>query len=194
MSQIIKQIKPIFEEKAIPIVKVLNRINISPNIVTIVGLLLVSFGAYFIYVQTFIIATFFLLIGNLCDAIDGLLARKYGKVSKFGAFLDSLTDRISDVLPLIAIAVLFKDNLIFLIISLISVIASFLVSYARARAEGLNIDCKVGILERPERSIILIISVLFHHPEVAVILISIGSIITVIQRINCVYKKSTNSR
>ncbi len=192
MSQIIKQIKPIFEEKAVPIVRILNRVNISPNIVTIVGLGLVSLGAYFIYIQSFIIATFLLLVGNLCDAIDGLLARRYGKVSKFGAFLDSLTDRISDVLPLMAIAILFKDNLIFLVISLTSVITSFLVSYARARAEGLGIDCKVGILERPERSIILIVSVLFHHPEVAVILISIGSTITVIQRIYCVYKNSDN--
>ncbi len=190
MSEIIKQIKPVFEEKVSPFIKILNKINVSPNFLTISGLIFIAIGSIFLIFQNYIVAGFFLLIGNLCDALDGTLARKYKKTSKFGAFLDSVVDRLADAFPLMAIAILLKDYPLELSLTILAMIFSFMVSYTRARAEGLGIECKVGILERPERSIILIIFTFLSIPIIAVILIAIGSFITTLQRIYCVYKKT----
>jgi len=193
LSEIIKQIKPVFEEKVSPFIRILNRINVSPNLLTLAGLLFISIGSILIVFENYILAGIFLLIGNLCDALDGTLARKYKKTSKFGAFLDSIVDRLSDAFPLMAIAILFRANILEISLTIFALIFSFMVSYARARAEGLGIECKVGILERPERSIILIIFTFLAIPLIAVILIAIGSFITTLQRIYCVYKKSKES-
>jgi len=190
VSDIIKQIKPVFEEKVTPFIRILNKINISPNFLTITGLIFIIVGSVFIVFQNYILAALFLLIGNLCDALDGTLARKYQKTSKFGAFLDSVVDRLSDAFPIMAIALIYQNHPLELTISMLALTFSFMVSYTRARAEGLGIECKVGILERPERSIIMIVFTLFSMPLIAVILIAIGSFITTMQRVYCVYKKT----
>ncbi len=190
MSEIIKQIKPVFEEKVYPIVNILNKINISPNVLTLSGVIFVAIGSYFLYLQNFILAGIFLTIGNLCDALDGTLARRFGKSSTFGAFLDSVIDRLSDFLPLLALALIYRENIYYLTFILIAIVGSFLVSYTRARGEGLGIKCSVGVLERVERSIILIVFTFLSFPIFAVFIIAIGSIITTFQRIYCVYKKS----
>jgi len=193
LSELIKQIKPVFEEKVSPFIRMLNKINVSPNFLTISGLVFIAIGSVLIVYENYFLAGLFLLIGNLCDALDGTLARKYKKASKFGAFLDSIVDRLSDAFPLMAIAILFKAYTFELSLTIFALIFSFMVSYTRARAEGLGIECKVGILERPERSIILIIFTFLAMPLIAVILIAIGSFITTIQRIYCVYKKTKES-
>jgi len=190
VSDIIKQIKPVFEEKVTPFIRILNKINVSPNLLTISGLIFIIVGSVFIVFENYLLAALFLFIGNICDALDGTLARKYKKTSKFGAFLDSVVDRLSDAFPIMAIAILYRGNILELSIAILALIFSFMVSYTRARAEGLGIECKVGILERPERSIIMIIFTLFAMPLIAVILIAIGSFITMMQRIICVYKKT----
>ena len=190
MSEIIKQIKPVFEEKVYPIVNILNRINVSPNLLTVFGVLFVAVGSYFLYLENFLISALFLALGNLCDALDGTLARRFGKTSLFGAFLDSVIDRISDFLPLIALALVYKNEDTYLLIILVAIAGSFLVSYTRARGEGLGIKCSVGVLERAERSILLILFVFLHLPILAVVIIAIGSIITTIQRVYCIYNKT----
>ncbi|WP_456400968.1 CDP-alcohol phosphatidyltransferase family protein [Persephonella sp.] len=190
MSQIIKQIKPVFEEKISPVVELLHRLNISPNVITIIGLLLILTGSVFLYLKSFLLGGFFILLGNLCDAVDGALARKFRKESKFGAFIDSVSDRISDFLPLTALILLFRDNTPLLIISLTALLSSFLVSYIKARAEGLGISCNVGLFERAERSIILIIGIFSGFLEIAVSIIAVGSVVTAVQRLIHVYKNS----
>ena len=190
MSDIIKQIKPVFEEKIYPIVEILNKINVSPNLLTVSGVIFVAIGSYFLFLEKFILAGIFLTIGNLCDALDGALARRFGKVSKFGAFLDSVIDRVSDFLPLLALALLYKNNNLFLLLILVAIVGSFMVSYTRARAEGLGYKCSVGILERAERSILLIIFTFLQIPILAVLIIAVGSIITTLQRIYCFYEKT----
>lgn len=188
MSELIKQIKPVFEEKVSPIVQILNKINVSPNLLTVSGVLFIAIGSYFLYLGNFIVAGLFLTIGNLCDALDGALARRFGKTSVFGAFLDSVVDRISDFLPLIALALVYKENTFYLLLILVAIVGSFMVSYTRARGEGLGIKCTVGVLERAERSIVLIVFTFLHIPILAVIIIALGSLITTFQRIQCVYK------
>jgi len=188
LSELIKQIKPVFEEKVSPIVQILNKINVSPNLLTVSGVLFIAIGSYFLYLGNFIVAGLFLTIGNLCDALDGALARRFGKTSVFGAFLDSVVDRISDFLPLIALALVYKENTFYLLLILVAIVSSFMVSYTRARGEGLGIKCTVGVLERAERSIVLIVFTFLHIPILAVIIIALGSLITTFQRIQCVYK------
>ena len=192
MSELIKQIKPVFEEKITPVVSILNKVNISPNILTLSGVFFVAIGSYFLYLEKFILAGIFLTLGKLCDALDGALARKFGKTSIFGAFLDSVIDRLSDFLPLLALALLYKENNLYLLTILIAIVGSFMVSYTRARGEGLGIKCTVGILERAERSKLLIIFTFLQLPIIAVFIIAVGSIITTIQRVLCVYNKSKN--
>ncbi len=192
MSELIKQIKPVFEEKVSPIVQILNRINVSPNLLTVSGVLFIAIGSYFLYLGNFIVAGLFLTIGNLCDALDGALARKFGKTSVFGAFLDSVVDRVSDFLPLIALVLVYRENTLYLLIILVAMVGSFMVSYTRARGEGLGIKCTVGVLERAERSILLIVFTFLHIPILAVIIIALGSVITTFQRIQCVYKNTKN--
>ncbi|GAB6073064.1 CDP-alcohol phosphatidyltransferase family protein [Venenivibrio stagnispumantis] len=190
MSALIKNIKPAFEKRTAVLVDFLYKINITPNILTIFGLIFVIIGSIFIVLKQFIIAGIFLSIGNILDAFDGYLARKYNQATKFGAFLDSVIDRFSDAFPLMAISYLLRNNDFIFFISLLSIIFSFMVSYTRARSEGLGIDCKVGIFERPERSIILIIGVFSSFIDIAVIIIAIGSFITFLQRVFYFYKKS----
>ncbi|WP_029522952.1 CDP-alcohol phosphatidyltransferase family protein [Persephonella sp. KM09-Lau-8] len=190
MSQLIKQIKPVLEEKISPIIELFYKIGISPNFLTITGLILIIAGSYFLAVQNFIVAGILLTLGNICDALDGALARRFNQTSRFGAFLDSVIDRLSDAFPLMAIVYIFRNDDILLGISLVAIVFSFLVSYTRARAEGLGIECKVGFFERPERSIILIVSVFLSRVDIGIILIAIGAVITSLQRIYCMYQKA----
>ncbi|WP_456384448.1 CDP-alcohol phosphatidyltransferase family protein [Persephonella sp.] len=190
MSQIIKQIKPAFEEAVLPFVKLLYRAGITPNMLTVSGLILVTAGSYFILKGDFFTGALFLLAGNICDALDGTLARKFNQNSTFGAFLDSVIDRFSDFLPVVAIGFYFKDSSAILALAVYTAMISYTVSYARARAEGLGIDCKTGIMERAERSAVLILTLLLGIPVAGLIIISAGATITVLQRIYCVYLKA----
>ncbi len=190
MSEIIKQLKPTFEKGLDPIVDFLHKKNVSPNTLTIVGIGFITIGAYFIFFDLLFLAGIFITIGSICDMLDGALARKYDMQTKFGAFLDSVIDRYSDFLPLMAAAYLFKDKFYLFLFSMFAIIGSFLVSYTRARSEGLGIDCKVGIFERPERSILLIISLFLGILEIAVIIIAVGSHYTALQRVLCFYNKT----
>ncbi|MCX7759610.1 MAG: archaetidylinositol phosphate synthase [Hydrogenothermaceae bacterium] len=190
MSQFIKNLKPIWEERVSPVVDTFYKVNITPNALTITGLIFIFIGSYFIILREFIIAGIFILIGNLFDALDGILARKYNLTSKFGAFLDSVIDRYSDAIPLFAILIIFTQNEFYYYATILSLLGSFMTSYVKARAEGLGIECNVGLFERPERSIVLILGLLFTLPSISVIIIAVASNITVIQRVIHVYKNS----
>jgi len=188
LSEFVKQIKPHFEKATLPIINFFSRINISPNLLTISGLLITVVASYFIYIQSFFVGAVLLTIGSLFDVMDGYLARKKGLSSKFGAFLDSVVDRLSDFLPLMALIFVFKENNVILFLILSVIIFSFLTSYTRARAEGLGLDCRVGIFERPERLIILIVSLFLNVIEIGIVILFIGSLITFMQRVYHVYK------
>lgn len=191
MSQLIKSLKPIWEEKTAVLVDIFYKIKITPNVLTLTGLVFILVGSYFIYVQDFLKAGLLILLGNLFDALDGSLARRHNLSSKFGAFLDSVIDRLSDITPLFVLLYNFKNDPLYFILTSLAIAGSVMTSYTKARAEGLGIECNVGLLERPERSIILIAGLFMSVVNVAIILISIGSTITTIQRIALVYRKSS---
>ncbi len=190
MSQFIKTIKPAFEESIQPFIDFLKRLNVSPNLITVLGLLLTASSGVFIVEGNFFIAGVVLAVGSVLDAIDGALARRSNKVSSFGAFLDSTVDRVADFIPLAALAYYLKDNDFLFWITMFTILFSFLISYERARAEGLGIDCKVGFFERPERLIILIVALITGFVEIGIVVLFAGTLITAIQRLIHVYKKT----
>lgn len=181
MSYLVRELKPTFERLVEPLVDLLNKLGTTPNLITILGLFLVAIGALFFYLGQNLISFIFLLLGALCDAIDGSLARRSGRNSPFGAFFDSLMDRISDALPFIAIALSSEDKVLSLF-SMLAMVFSYTVSYARARAEGLGFELKVGTFERPERWIVLLLGIALDMVFLAVLIIAIGSLFTTLQR------------
>jgi len=181
MSYLVRELKPTFERLIEPLVDLLNKLGTTPNLITILGLLLVAIGSLFLYLGQNFISFIFLLLGALCDAIDGSLARRLGKNSPFGAFFDSLMDRVSDALPFIAISLSSEDKVLSLF-SMLAMVISYTVSYARARAEGLGYELKVGAFERPERWIVLLLGIALDMVLLAVLIIAIGSLFTTLQR------------
>ena len=122
-----------------------------------------------------------LLLSGLFDATDGAMARLYGEVSHFGAFLDSVLDRVSEIFVYWSLV---YSGLVDWAIGLAALSGSLMVSYARARAEHLGSQMKgVGIAERPERLLILMVAAFVSQLNVGVLLIALLSAITVVQRI-----------
>jgi len=189
MSYIVRELKPTFEKLTEPLVLLLQRLGATPNFITFLGLLLVALGSIVLYLGYTLLSFFLLLLGALSDAIDGALARRLGKSSSFGAFLDSLLDRVSDALPFIAIALSSEDKVLS-VVSLLAMLFSFTVSYARARAEGLGYELKVGLFERPERWMVLLTGIALDLIFPAIFLIALGSLATTLQRVY-IFRKLT---
>ncbi|WP_448587598.1 CDP-alcohol phosphatidyltransferase family protein [Thermocrinis sp.] len=182
MSYLTRELKPYFERSFSPLITFIARFNVHPTALTFLGLLFVCIGSYLLFLESYLLSFLFLLAGALCDVFDGALARRTQNDGPFGAFLDSLTDRFSDAMPFVAIALSSQDKfLVFL--SIMAMVSSFGVSYARARAEGLGYELKVGLFERPERWTVLLIGILLKEIYLALVVLVIGSLITVFQRV-----------
>ena len=144
------------------IVRGLARSKINPNALTFVGLL-INIGCGFLYgYGRFVIAGLLLILAALVDILDGQVARFRGRVTRFGAFFDSVIDRYSDIVVYVGIMIFYArdaESRSTLLVALtgLALVGSVLISYSRARAESLSIACKVGFLERPERLVLLII-------------------------------------
>jgi len=187
--------------------------RVSPDHLTILGLCLSLLAALFLGRGSFFAAGFVLLLAGLCDILDGDVARERGLVSPFGAFLDSTLDRVSEGALYIGLAYFYftrsqtatvwmrgmfegsaewgdADGPTLGVLALSTLILSFLVSYTRARAEGLGMECKVGVMERPERLLTLGAGALLGHrfmPGVLGVLF-ILTLVTVLQRVYHVRK------
>lgn len=170
----------------------LNGLGITPNTLTISGLVGNLIGAYFVAVGSFLIGGLILLSMGAIDALDGTMARLRGEPSDFGAFVDSVTDRYSELV--IYAGLLFyavQDlNLNLAMLVFAATAGSILVSYIRARAQSLGYEAKGGMLTRFERFIILVPSLLFGYPWIGVALIAILANITALQRIVSVRRQA----
>jgi CDP-diacylglycerol--glycerol-3-phosphate 3-phosphatidyltransferase len=144
-------------------VRAIARSPISPNVVTFIGMLInIGCGVLYGYGK-FFWAGLLLIFAALFDMFDGRVARIRGRVTRFGAFFDSVLDRYSDIIVYVGIMVYYaRDTLahstVLVALTGLALVGSVLVSYSRARAESLDIACKVGFLERPERMVLLIIA------------------------------------
>ena len=139
-----------------PLENLAKKIPFHPNTLTIAGFL-ITVAASLALASNLVLGGILVIIGGLFDVLDGVVARVNGKNSKFGAFLDSVLDRYSDAFILLAIGwnLFNHGNLSGLALSLFSLVGAFLISYTRARAEGLGENCTQGLMERPERIILL---------------------------------------
>ena len=177
-----------------PLSKLAGSIKCSPNGLTVIGFIITILASYLL-LNNFFWGGILVLVGGIFDILDGVVARVNNRTSIFGAFLDSVTDRYSDALIFLAVGLnLIKgNNLPGAILSLGVLAGAFMISYARARAEGLGIECKVGIMERPERIILLVFGTLTGIVMPVLWLLLILTHITVAQRIYHVWYVSRPS-
>ena len=137
----------------LPVARFMERVGLTPNLVTLIGLLIAVGGAWLVAVGQWWAGGAVVLFGGVFDMFDGALARMTGRASKFGALLDSVVDRVSEAVALFGVLAfyLISDNDIGAALAYAAIIGSLMVSYMRARSEGLGIECKVGVMTRPER-------------------------------------------
>lgn len=154
------RIKEAARRLALPLASGLHRIGVTPNQVTVAGLLLTFAAAWALAQGRFGLATTLLLIGSVCDMLDGSLARLGKSATRFGAFFDSTVDRYSELALFFGAALYFagQGEVSVVAATFLAASGSILVSYARARAEGLGLQCSVGLMERPERMVVLILA------------------------------------
>jgi phosphatidylglycerophosphate synthase len=170
-----------------------KRIPFSPNVLTITGFLITIIAAL-VLPHSLRLGGILILFGGAFDMLDGISARVNGKTTKFGAFLDSVLDRYSDAFIFLSISYYLaaKGNHIGAFISLGTLVGAFLISYARARAEGIGESCHTGILERPERIILLVFGTLTGWLMPVLWIMLTLTHVTVIQRIYHVWKLIRN--
>jgi phosphatidylglycerophosphate synthase len=167
------------------IVEGLAMLRVHPNILTLIGLLINIFAMILFAKGIFLWAGVVIVLAGIFDMVDGEVARRTKRVTKFGAFFDSVIDRYSDMLLLLGLVIWYaKINRIFYVgLTGMVLIGSVLTSYTRARAESLIPACKVGFLERPERIVLLIIGSLADRMAAVLWVMAILSNWTVSQRI-----------
>lgn len=165
-----------------------SKLNINPDIITLLGLFISILAGVFFASGNLIAGVIFILISGACDVIDGSIARTHNRKTRFGGFLDSVCDRFADAAILIG---LIYSGYIDAILGALAIHSSMTVSYVRARAENEKIRCSVGIVERAERLLIIVIGATLaslmggsHNIMFAAIaILTVLSYITVLQRV-----------
>jgi phosphatidylinositol phosphate synthase len=169
--------------------------RLTPNAISLTGFALCVVAAALIWQGWWIAGGIAFIVGSVCDTLDGRYSRMSGKASPFGAFLDSTLDRVEEGVVLAAVAYQFsRDDDLTVIASsdvavavvVVAVIASIMVSYTRARAEALGVECKVGIADRAFRVVVLSAGLVFGDLkaiEPAVWVLAVMAVVTVFQRI-----------
>ena len=168
-----------------PVARALLRARVRPNHLTVVGLGVSIVAACAIAQGRLRLAAVLLAAAGLCDLFDGALARLANRVSAFGAFLDSVVDRYSDLMVLLGV-VLYYEQLADtpgVCVTLVSIVGTIMVSYTKARAQSIGVTCEIGLMERPERLIVLIAGALFNLLTPAMILLAVLTNLTALQRI-----------
>ncbi len=185
-----------------PVANWLIRRGVHPNTITIIGTVCTVTGGIIYGTGHIRTGGIFLGLTALFDVLDGTVARRTNRSSTFGAFLDSTLDRLADGALLGGLAVFYAlspvhHSVVMVVVCLAGLIGSFLTSYTRARAEALGIDAKVGMLQRPERIVLL------SAPQglfglalggwvlaIIIVILTVTAWITVVQRVHCVYEKT----
>ena len=171
-----------------PVARVVAKTRITPNALTITGFLLIVGVAWVISQGYFLLGGFLVVIASSCDFIDGALARVTGRITRFGALLDSTLDRYSEAVLLFGLLWFYAwqgaTTEILLIFAII--VGSLLVSYVRARAEGLGLDAEVGIMRRTMRILTLALGLMLSPIEPALLVIL--WILAILTHVTAVYR------
>jgi len=171
--------------------KVFTILRVPPNLLTILSLIVMIIGFYlFIIHDMLFIYILSIILSSFLDIADGAVARYSGRVTRFGGFLDSTVDRINDFILILSLKYMgFNEFIVYVLI-----ILSFLISYSRARAEGLGLKIEgIGLIERGERILFLMVIIvfsiyMFNVAKIILYILVLLSIITLIQRILFIYK------
>jgi len=175
-----------------PFSRLLTRLGIQPNLLSMIGFFAASAAGALVATGYVFEGGWLYLISGPFDALDGNLARTAGLESRFGAFLDSFLDRYSEAAVLFGILAwgAFHTQPILVLLTFLTLVGSFMVSYSRARAEGLKISCKVGLFTRLERFIILTIILLTQQLLIGMAVLAFLTNFTALQRMFHVYRQS----
>ena len=168
-----------------PIIGVLSKSRVKPNTLTLVGLVIDIGAAYLVALSHFLLGGILVLVSGLFDLLDGALARFIKQTTKFGAILDSTVDRISEAAILCGLLIWYipRGSEIEILLIFAVLIGSFLVSYIRARAEGIGLECRIGLFTRAERVIVLAVGLVVNQVFIALCILAIFVYLTVAQRL-----------
>lgn len=188
-------LRKVFKGIIDPIAKFFLSIGLKPNMITYLGLLLASAAAALIVKGNLTWAGIVLLIGAPLDVIDGAMARQLGQPSNYGAFIDSVTDRYSELVLFLGFLIHFVilNDLLNCVLVFVAAGGSIMVSYVKARAESLGYQAKTGILTRVERLIVLIASLIFNIPVIGLWIVAVLANFTALQRLWFVRKQALKS-
>jgi CDP-diacylglycerol--glycerol-3-phosphate 3-phosphatidyltransferase len=169
---------------------------LSPNGLTLAGLVITTLGAVVLAYGHLLIAGLILVFAGLFDILDGALARASGRQYRYGAFLDSTTDRYSEGVVYLGILVYFlaRHATAEPILVYSTLAGSFLVSYVRARAQSLGFTCDVGFMARPERVVIITAGLILGQLTPALWILALGTNLTALQRVAVVWRQSREER
>lgn len=174
-----------------PLAVAAARTGLSPNALTVAGLVIVMAGSALVVVDLRL-AGAVVLAGSALDALDGAVARHTGRASTFGAFLDSVTDRVGDAAMLGAVAWAVRDTGWLVAAAFTAMVLALLTSYVRAKAEALGCTATVGVIERGERVVIVAVGMLLGGGWLAAVLgvLVLGGLITVGARLHTVWRQT----
>jgi len=160
------------------------KLGLHPNTMTLLGLAGHMAGAVFLALGHMTIGGVFILISGPFDALDGTMARLLDQPTKFGAFVDSVTDRWSEMFIFLGLLIYYvqRGEVVMCVLVFLATMGSVMVSYTKARAETLGFDCNVGVLTRMERYLVLAPALLFNLPGLGVGLIALLANVTALQR------------
>ncbi len=179
-----------------PVVRLLARTPITPNALTWSGFLVSVGAAVLIATGHLLAAGFVVLVAGLFDILDGALARRTNRTTRFGAVLDSTLDRAAEAALLIGILVMYagEQSTSGVLVAGVAWLGSLLVSYIRARAEALGLECQVGVFTRPERVVVLALGLLLSYFDsalfIALVVIAVLSLVTAGQRVLYVWRQT----
>jgi CDP-diacylglycerol--glycerol-3-phosphate 3-phosphatidyltransferase len=178
-----------------PVARLLANLGVTPNALTVTGLVASGAAGFLIARGGFRASAIALLAGGLCDILDGAVARATGRSSTFGAFLDSTVDRVAEMLFFAGILVYFvreEPSTLYALLAFLGAGGSYMVSYVRARSEGLGVPCTVGWMERPERMVLMIVATAAGSwgVRVALWILTVLVFWTSIQRLQHVYRET----
>ena len=175
-----------------PLARFLIRLGVTPNSISVAGIVLMAGVSVLLATGYHRWAGLFMILATSTDAFDGAVARLQGSCSTFGAFLDSTLDRYSEAIALLGLQLYFlqQSNSEGLILTFVALVGSLMVSYTRARAEGVGLECKGGLLTRMERVLLLSVALLINQLRLGLWLLAVLSNATAVQRIVLTWRAS----
>jgi len=178
------------DRMALPVGRGLVRVGVTANMLTAAGLVGTLVGVAVVVAGAPVPGGWILAVASLLDALDGTVARLRGSPTAVGSFYDSVADRVADAAILGAAAWLVRDDPVLFTAAVVALAGAQLTSYVRAKAESLGWHATVGMIERPERLVIVLAGMILGQLGVALTLLAVGSVVTVAQRFHAVLRQA----